>query len=410
MEDYLEIEPSPLSVLSESSNSPRNFQNEAKQISPDRAKILAKRDALINAYKTLIQAQSQKELPIRNLPEWSGSVYALASSNNPNDRMIAAGDIGKLQTMLKERELLENSQRNQAKTALEMSAQDLGFLEKDQAARMDLLKQASLDDYRSDQGKIRLMMLMNKMKPDSTLTPDPANAPALGVPVYSGPNPYEGLDRTGQRQLRMNFEKDLEKIQDEADKGSEDIQDIERFLQLNESVKNDKLGTGRGTGWLKTFTDADFQEMDSISSRLVPKMREPGSGSSSDLDVKMFRAGMIGVNKLYEANKNIGTALLISRKLKQEKSQFMENYLSANGHLRGANQAWKRYLNDNPIFDPIADTKTFKLNENRMSWQDYFSGGDIMSSETKTRKTKSQKPEYYEYMTPEEKALFDSEE
>lgn len=88
----------------------------------------------------------------------------------------------------------------------------------------------------------------------------------------------------------------------------------------------------------------------------------------------------------------------------------MENYLSANGHLRGANQAWKRYLNDNPIFDPIADTKTFKLNENRMSWQDYFSGGDIMSSETKTRKTKSQKPEYYEYMTPEEKALFDSEE
>jgi hypothetical protein len=410
MEDYLEIEPSPLSVLSESSNAPRNFQNEAKQISPDRAKILAKRDALINAYKTLIQAQSQKELPIRNLPEWSGSVYALASSNNPNDRMIAAGDIGKLQTMLKERELLENSQRNQAKTALEMSAQDLGFLEKDQAARMDLLKQASLDDYRSDQEKIRLMMLMNKMKPDSTLTPDPANAPALGVPVYSGPNPYEGLDRTGQRQLRMNFEKDLEKIQDEADKGSEDIQDIERFLQLNESVKNDKLGTGRGTGWLKTFTDADFQEMDSISSRLVPKMREPGSGSSSDLDVKMFRAGMIGVNKLYEANKNIGTALLISRKLKQEKSQFMENYLSANGHLRGANQAWKRYLNDNPIFDPIADTKTFKLNENRMSWQDYFSGGDIMSSETKTRKTKSQKPEYYEYMTPEEKALFDSEE
>jgi hypothetical protein len=47
--------------------------------------------------------------------------------------------------------------------------------------------------------------------------------------------------------------------------------------------------------------------------------------------------------------------------------------------VRGAEAAWRRYLNDNPIFDKN-NPKEMTLNPNRRGWQEYFGGANAEQS------------------------------
>lgn len=400
--------------------------NRARQLSPRRQDIVSRRDALLNAYKSLINAQTYKGLP-EGFASSYGASEALADEKwDGGARMLGKMNLGEANVQLKQRQLQEEALKNQAITQLKMESDNLGFLDKDQAAEMDLLKGAAATDYQQQMLQMKLLLAAmknsnNNINGGGTATPE--EAAAEGLPTYTGNDPYAGLDNVGKRQMRMMFEKQVQKLQEEAEANAPAIERMKRFQQLNELTKDDVLGPGPVTDYLPNWSD-EMKEMESIAAEITPQMRVPGSGSTSDFDARMFQKATIGTGKRYEANKNIATAYMASRQDQIDKSQFMEAYLNKYHHLRGAQQAWKKYLNQNPIFDP--NSKQFELNQKRKTWQDFYgvakSEEGAGSSEAPAAEPeaapvnlippapKGYDPEkwkrVYEKMTPEQKKLF----
>lgn len=369
----------------------------AKQVSPKRQDVIQKRDALLNAYKLLASQQQYRPMPVNDYPGWIRSSALLSGSTDPTARAFGGAGMAEAKAMLDQLERGQSADVESAKTQAGAAGLDLGFLDQDEKTSLNYLTQARREQTANADLALKLALLQSKLAPTTAKTDPTAAAASLGVPTYNGPDPYDGLDKTGQRQLRMNFEKELEKKKEALDTLSANAQDVQRLLDLNEKVKDDTVSTGKIRGAAKSYFDADFAEIDSIASKLAPKMREPGSGASSDLDVRMFRMANPGVDKPYETNKNIGTAYLQNIKLQQDKVDFMENYLAANGHLRGAQAEWRKYVNANPIFDPASKGEDYRLNPNRADWKDYFG---------KMSKKGAKLPPYWEYMSEEQKAKF----
>lgn len=398
----------------------------AREMSPRRQDIISRRDALLNAYKSLIAAQKYKPLPVRDPGMWISGASGLMESQDPNMRAFGAGEIARFKAMNDQNNQEAEALRNQAISQLKMDSEGLGFLDKDQQNEMDLLKQAASNDYRQQMLQMKLMLAAMRNNPASTAGATVASEAAAGVaseagvPLYSGNDPYAGLDSVGKRQMRMSFEKQVQKLQEEAEANSAAIERMRRFEQLNELMKDKMLGPGPVTDYIPNWSD-EMKEMESIAAEITPQMRVPGSGATSDFDARMFQKATVGTGKRYETNKNVATAYIANRQNQIDKSQFMEAYLNTNGHIRGAQQAWKKYLNENPIFD--SQSKDFKLNERRKNWQEYFG---ISSSEESTNEKPGLEEDtippapqgydsekwkkVYSKMTPEQKKLFGGKE
>ena len=389
----------------------------AKKLSPRREDIMSRRDALLNAYKSLIAAQSYKKLPPGFASSYGASEALADDQFDGGARMLGKMNLGEANILLKEKQAQEEALKNQAMTQLKMDAEGLGFLDKDQATEMDLLKGAAATDYQQQMLQMKLLLAAMKNNPGgvgATVTPEAAAA--AGVPLYSGNDPYAGLDTVGKRQMRMGFEKQVQKLQEEAEPAATAIERMKRFEQLNELMKDKTLGPGPVTDYIPNWSD-EMKEMESIAAEITPQMRVPGSGSTSDFDARMFQKATVGTGKRYETNKNVATAYIANRQNQIDKSQFMEAYLNTNGHIRGAQQAWKKYLNANPIFDP--KSKDFKLNEGRKGWQEYFGApaseestnaatpADVAAIPPAPKGYDAEKwKKVYGKMTPEQKKLF----
>lgn len=201
-------------------------------------------------------------------------------------------------------------------------------------------------------------------------------ATALGVP--SAPNdPLIGLSRKAREQLQSKMyiagDKQITGLEQEARDAQSLAGDAKRFQDLNkESMTGPFVGSAI-IGGARKLGDSGLQEMESIANRIIPKMREPGSGSTSDFDAKMFAKATFGIDKDKAVNDSIGTAMVAKAKLGQDRAEFMRSYIEGNGTLRGADSAWSKYVNANPIFDP-ASTEAPKINANRAHWRQFFGG------------------------------------
>ena len=201
-------------------------------------------------------------------------------------------------------------------------------------------------------------------------------AQALGVPV--APNVYGGMSRKGRETLQAKEILQAEKrlAEDEANARNQGVlaQDAQRFKQLNEETTTGPIAGSDPVAWIRSIGDDNVTEMKAIQSRLTPKMREPGSGTTSDFDAKMFQAALFGVNKNKGANDAIANAMITKAKAEKDRVAFNSAYLQANNTLRGADAKWAEYAESNPIFDPASEGMP-KINGNRKGWREYFSGG-----------------------------------
>lgn len=204
----------------------------------------------------------------------------------------------------------------------------------------------------------------------------------LGVPK-AVIDPYAGLSTKAKLQMQNNEMKKAEATLAALDPtvatAQQGIQDVQRFMELN---KNQPSGGLQGSipvlhdvvSWATGFSK-EAKEMDAITSRMSRQMRVPGEGQTSDFDAKQFIKGTIGRDKPYETNKNIAAGYLAQQQRTMERAQFMNDYFTANGHLRGAQSAWMKYMNANPIFDPKAPG-SYKLNKTRKTYQQFFGRTD----------------------------------
>jgi hypothetical protein len=144
---------------------------------------------------------------------------------------------------------------------------------------------------------------------------------------------------------------------------------------------------GHGEGWnvnpISWFAGfkPNIQTMNKLSSQLTGlAIPDKGFGRVTNMDMGIFQKGMIGTDKSPQTNNAIAQALRIRLQNDLDRHEFENNFYQVHGHLRGAEQAWNKYLTDNPIFatkdgkTPIVDPKTQTpvLNPNRLDYKTYF--------------------------------------
>ena len=205
----------------------------------------------------------------------------------------------------------------------------------------------------------------------------PGTMPILGVPTprvlpWANQSNPKDADKVKAQEIARGL-KMIELDNDAARQEASTAQQAQQFVALNQKVDTGGIvDKTPGGPWIKSFGD-DYATMQSISAEIVPKMRPTGSGTSSDLDIKMFSRATIGVDKPKQTNENIAAALTQRAKNSRDYADFRSTYLEQNGTLQGADQHWNKYLADNPIFDH-ASTKSFSLNPKRVAWTQYFGG------------------------------------
>jgi hypothetical protein len=205
-----------------------------------------------------------------------------------------------------------------------------------------------------------------------------SGGPVLGVPTptvlpwQNQSNPKDANKVKAQEISRGA--KEIEKDMDAARKAAATAARAARFIELNkEKATGGALDKVPGGQWAQSFGDK-YSEMLSITSELAPAMREPGSGASSDMDVKMFKDATVSVEKPGKTNENIAKAIIARSQQAQEYADFRQTYLEQNGTLQGADRYWKDYVNKNPIFKP--ESKEYELNPKRKAWADHFKASD----------------------------------
>lgn len=153
---------------------------------------------------------------------------------------------------------------------------------------------------------------------------------------------------------RMNIDRPLrgpdaslmQSVREAADRSSALAQLGSIFME-----QNARTGTGpeRRLNPFNQF-DSGYQTMNSVVSQMVPYMRVPGSGATSDYEQRLYQQGVQSPNNSPAANQAIYRNQQTLAELSQQRRYFYEEYASRNGTLNGAEQAFQ----SSPEFQRIA--------------------------------------------------------
>ena len=124
--------------------------------------------------------------------------------------------------------------------------------------------------------------------------------------------------------------------------------------------------------------DPEIRELDAIQAEVARTKNTPGSGAISDFDANQFLQMTYGKDKPTETNRMLIQAQRVANDATIQRRQFAEWYKQNYGTTNGFQEAWSRYAQDNPIFDPASVSGgTPALNANSKNWREYFgAGGD----------------------------------
>lgn len=201
-----------------------------------------------------------------------------------------------------------------------------------------------------------------------------AVADQYGVPS-TAPYPWTGMSTKDGRQERAKDTAAALKELQTDDAGvlanKRLLDDISRFQYLNKRTGTSPWQGVPGVHFVTGFGD-DAKEMDKLTARMATLMRQPGWGRMTNYDLQLFQSATMGRDKSMATNDAIATALKAATQQQLEYNQFAHNYFAVHHTLQGARQAWDEYAEANKIFDPNAPEGAYRLNKNRMGYQDYF--------------------------------------
>lgn len=154
-------------VTGDSPLSQRLFQ-ESDELHPDRSEVLAKRDAIMEAYKKLMAAQAY-QAPVDDTATLAMVTPTLM--NSPSTAAFGQGLIESTKQDLKNQAAQQAAGVNQAATGLAGATTNEGFDAKDLDSQLKLLQAAALNDYRGNQLAAK----------DSTVIKDPNTGRVIGT-------------------------------------------------------------------------------------------------------------------------------------------------------------------------------------------------------------------------------------
>lgn len=110
-------------------------------------------------------------------------------------------------------------------------------------------------------------------------------------------------------------------------------------LEFNRMNRNIKTGEVWGVPGASHFSEP-HQVMEAMTERMLPGMRVPGSGATSDRDMESYRKSVPSIGRYGNANTAIANTILQNARRHQDYVAFMENWAQQRGSLLGAQEAW----------------------------------------------------------------------
>ncbi len=150
--------------------------------------------------------------------------------------------------------------------------------------------------------------------------------------------------------------------------------DLERFKFLNKDVDSGGIYKLPGAPTVGGVFSENVEEMNSISDKLTPAMRQGLPGAASERDTAMFRSATVSTNKSRAANDNIADAAIMLQQNIIDRAEFFQEFQQGNPGkgLVGAEAKWTEYINEHPIFDRDRAVGSYAINPDRMTFREYY--------------------------------------
>jgi hypothetical protein len=211
--------------------------------------------------------------------------------------------------------------------------------------------------------------------------------PIIGRRVQAGliaPR-LEAPDKIAERGAYIRDYGQINKDRDDLAKVYPMTADLDRFHALNVKQPTGGIDKQDYDGWERAnplnwpgmvghaFSqhDPEVKELSGIASGLQGKARPVGSGATSDFEQRLYRMGVPSPEKQGPTNDSIINYQKGVMAEQSDRLAFQEEFLRRNGSLSGSQQAWGRYVNDNP-YTVSGEGGRSVLNARRTDWKGHF--------------------------------------
>lgn len=223
--------------------------------------------------------------------------------------------------------------------------------------------QAAQQKNRTDQMLMQLKMLEALKPAKSDQTALMQNLGAMGVDLSTPEGRKIGLEILSRDPNRGLIDVELAKmasnrLDEERKNLSEGYGQYQVLQQMEAVLKDPSFETGLGTEQFLAFqkfgnmlgilTPEETEQFNrteffkTLQAKIAPMMRPPGSGSTSDYEVRMFQmaAPSLGLDK--KTNMLLIKGAMQAFEYNRRKYQFMEQYFAENKNLTGAEEEWDK--------------------------------------------------------------------
>lgn len=201
----------------------------------------------------------------------------------------------------------------------------------------------------------------------------PAAAPqAAAQPpgLQSAVDPYAPWNNLPPREVSAMRQKIYESESNKLENSRKGLEKSRKVLNLMREFGrlNAAETDGEATGGALDFKSllpsfsSKKQQMEAITAQLAPMQRDPGSGGNSDTDVRLFLDAVPSIEYLGNTNRDIRLRYQRNVEEVERELHFKEQYLARNGHLNGADQAYRQAQQAAPQGIPPAAIDALRKN------------------------------------------------
>lgn len=155
------------------------------------------------------------------------------------------------------------------------------------------------------------------------------------VNAGTAPGSVSAKRLTPQEQIQLKEAREAAGTSDEAARMAE------QFVELNKQQGSGQLWAIPGTAAVAGAFDPEIAQMNSLTAKMAPAQRVPGSGTTSDRDLSLYLQAVPGMNRPGPANAAIARQAREDAQRRADRAAFMDRYAAERGTLQGADEAYR---------------------------------------------------------------------
>lgn len=118
------------------------------------------------------------------------------------------------------------------------------------------------------------------------------------------------------------------------------------FVDLNKKSGTGPINAIPGVPAMRSLFDKNQRQMQSLTARMAPQQRVPGSGTTSDKDLELFLQAVPSITAPGNANAAIAKDITDLSTRRAARAAFLDRWAEKKGTLMGADQAFASFWAD----------------------------------------------------------------